>query len=81
MLFGHTHFPMKYPVDSSGVPARYANSGCGVLDRSFSALEWDPSAGALSKDVGPTVVLWTDSGHGPVRRELLPDGPVLAVRD
>ncbi|MFI5045269.1 MAG: hypothetical protein ACHQDC_10775 [Acidimicrobiales bacterium] len=81
MLFGHTHFPMKYPVDSSGVPARYANSGCGVLDRSFSALEWDPSAGSRSTEVGPTVVLWTDSGHGPVRRELLPDGPVLAVRD
>ena len=74
LIFGHTHFPMLCPQDADGVPVRYANSGCGVLDRAFSALEWDPDA-----RVPLRLVLWLDGDDGVERIELVPDGPVLGV--
>ena len=69
IVFGHTHLPMLRPVNSRGEQVRYANTGCGVLDSAFSALEWDPDA-----DETLRLVLWIDSVSGPERIELQPDG-------
>ncbi len=73
LLFGHTHFPMLAPLDRRGAATRYANSGCGVLPRSFTALEWDGT--------DPTdplrLVLWTDGTDGPRRVDLVPEGDRL----
>jgi len=75
MLFGHTHYPMLWPVNAEGDPVRYANSGCGVLDHTVSALEWDPGGG----DDPVHLVMWTDDGTGPRRVELVADGAALQV--
>lgn len=75
LIFGHTHFPMLRPVDSAGNVVRYANSGCGVLPGAFTAVEWDGSNGA-----SPRLVIHHVEHGRPVRRELVPDGAVLAVR-
>ena len=75
LVFGHTHFPMLRPEGTDGVAARYANSGCGVLDGAFSALEWVPD------DEDPLrLVLWVDRGDDVERVELVPDGPALSAR-
>ena len=64
---------MLAPLDPSGAATRYANSGCGVLPRSFTALEWDGT--------DPTdplrLVLWTDGTDGPRRVDLVPEGDRL----
>jgi hypothetical protein len=73
MVYGHTHFPMLRPVDSNGQQVRYANSGCGVLDGAFTALEWD----ATDPDDPLRLVVWRDTEHGPRRTELVPDGRTL----
>jgi hypothetical protein len=74
LIHGHTHYPMLRPLDSAGRPVRYANSGSGVLDRAFSALEWD---GSRPEDP-LRLVLWTElNGDGPERIELASDGPGL----
>jgi hypothetical protein len=75
IVFGHTHFPMLTPETADGVPVRYANSGCGVLERAVTLLEWDPGSGTDLR-----LVLWIDEGRGPTRIELLADGPVLSAR-
>ncbi len=75
LIFGHTHFPMLRPVDASGTPVRYANSGCGVLTAGFTALEWDPTA-----DEPIRLVLHHADGRDLVRTELVPDGDTLRVR-
>lgn len=73
LLYGHTHFPMLAPLDAAGSPTRYANSGCGVLPRAFTALEWDASDPADPL----RLVLWSDGGDGPLRIELVADGDRL----
>lgn len=73
LVHGHTHFPMLSPVDSRGRPARYANSGCGVLREGFTALEWDQSNAS-----GPLrLVVWHRDGGRARRTELVPDGDSL----
>jgi hypothetical protein len=52
---------------------RYANSGCGVLDGAFSALEWDAS----DPDDPLRLVVWHTTDDGPRRTELTPDGGSL----
>lgn len=73
LLFGHTHLPMLRPLGESGRPVRYANSGAGILERSFTALEWDP------RRREPHLVLWVDEPAGPRRVELLGGGRHLSV--
>lgn len=73
LLFGHTHLPMLRPVDADGRPARYANSGAGILERSFTAIEWNPQRRA------PVLVVWVDDVGGPRRIELVADGGRLRV--
>jgi hypothetical protein len=73
LVYGHTHFPMLRPVNAAGEPVRYANSGCGVLDGAFSALEWD----ADDPDDPLRLVVWHDSPDGPRRTELVPEGATL----
>ncbi len=73
LVYGHTHFPMLRPLDAAGRPTLYANSGCGVLDGAFSALEWDNS-----RPEDPLrLVVWHVTPDGPRRTELIPDGPTL----
>jgi hypothetical protein len=73
LVYGHTHFPMLEPLNAAGAPVRYANSGCGVLDGAFSALEWDAS----DPEAPLTLVVWRDTAEGPLRIELSPDGASL----
>ncbi len=78
LLFGHTHFPMLEPLDASGRAVRYANSGCGVMPRTVTALEWDPA----DEERPVRVVAWTadrsvTGGTGVERVELRPDGRYL----
>lgn len=75
LVLGHTHYPMIRPTSKRGGMVKYANSGCGVLNRAVSALEWD-----ASRDEPLRLVLWVDEGDGPTRVELLPDGDKLRVR-
>lgn len=70
ILHGHTHYPMLMPFDREGRPVRYANSGCGVLDGGFTALEWDPS----DPERPVSLVVWTHGDGEPRRVELHPDG-------
>jgi hypothetical protein len=74
LVFGHTHFPMLRPLDGHGRPARYANSGCGILDGAVSALEWH---GDRDPDDALVLVVWVDDDDGPRRIELRPDGDSL----
>ncbi|MFM7064303.1 MAG: hypothetical protein ACKO04_12540 [Actinomycetes bacterium] len=71
LAFGHTHFPMLWPLDEHGERVRYANSGCGVLRGAFTALEWEPATEEFH------LVVWVDERNGPRRVELVPDGPTL----
>ena len=73
LVYGHTHFPMLRPLNAAGDPVRYANSGCGVLDGAFSALEWDSS----DPDDPLKLVVWRTTPDGPRRIELVPDGATL----
>lgn len=73
IVFGHTHFPMLRPLDPARRPVRYANSGCGVLHRAVTALEWD---GSTPEDP-LRLVVWQDTPSGPRRTELVPDGGTL----
>lgn len=73
LVYGHTHFPMLRPLNAAGRPVRYANSGCGVLDGAFSALEWDAS----DPDDPLRLVVWHTTEDGPQRTELTPDGGSL----
>jgi hypothetical protein len=73
LVYGHTHFPMLQPLNAAGSPVRYANSGCGVLDGAFSALEWD----ATDPDAPLTLVVWRSTSEGPERTELVPAGARL----
>lgn len=73
LVYGHTHFPMLQPLNAADEPVRYANSGCGVLDGAFSALEWDAS----DPDAPLTLVVWRTTPDGPERIELVPDGARL----
>jgi hypothetical protein len=75
LVYGHTHFPMIRPLGADGEPVRYANSGCGVLDGAFSALEWDGS----DPDEPLKLVVWRSTSDGPQRVELTPDGATLRV--
>jgi hypothetical protein len=75
VLLGHTHYPMFRPTTRRGGTVRYANSGCGVLYRAVSALEWDPSS-----ETPLQLVLWVDGGDGPRRIELDDEGGHLRVR-
>lgn len=75
LAFGHTHFPMLRPLDTDGQPVRYANSGCGVLEGAFTALEWDPV------DEEFHLVVWVDEPSGPRRVELVGRGDVLVRAD
>ncbi len=77
LLHGHTHFPMLRPLDAAGHPVRYANSGSGVLHGAFTALEWDPT----NDDTPLHLVLWQRTPDGPLRTELVPDGPTLRALD
>ena len=70
LVYGHTHFPMLWPQSRSGEPVKYANSGCGVLEGAFSALEWDASDPADPL----RLVVWVRGDDGPCRHELVPDG-------
>jgi len=71
ILHGHTHYPMLQPLDRDGRPVRYANSGCGVLDGGFTALEWDPA----DPERPVSLVVWTTGDDdAPQRIELHPDG-------
>ena len=71
LLHGHTHYPMLTPFDREGNRTRYANSGCGVLDGAFTALEWDAS----DPERPVSLVVWTErNGDGPERIELHPHG-------
>ena len=56
-------------LDRDGRPVRYANSGCGVLDGGFTALEWDPS----DPERPVSLVVWTHGDGEPRRVELHPD--------
>jgi hypothetical protein len=76
MVFGHTHYPMFQPTTRRGGTVRYANSGCGVLLRAVSALEWDPAL-----DPPLQLVLWVDEGDGPRRVELDAEEGHLRVRE
>ena len=73
LVFGHTHLPMLRPLDAAGVPARYANSGTGLLERAISLIEWDPERRE------PRLVVWFDEPEGPRRRELVGDGSHLTL--
>lgn len=73
LIYGHTHFPMLWPHNALGEPVRYANSGCGVLDGAFSALEWDGS----DPEQPLRLVVWRSTPDGPRRTELVPDGATL----
>ena len=75
LLFGHTHLPMLSPLDATGSPVRYANSGTSLLDHALTSIEWDPARRE------PRLVVWTDEPDGPRRRELIADGAHLAVLD
>ena len=76
LAFGHTHFPMLRPLNGAAEQVKYANSGCGVLEGAFSALEWEPSVEEFH------LVVWIDDPSGPRRVELVPDGDVLVpLRD
>lgn len=77
MVLGHSHYPMLRPQDSAGRPTRYANSGCGVLEGAFSALEWDDGDPADPL----RLVVWRTTPDGPRRIELRPDGPTLRPVD
>ena len=76
LVLGHTHYPMFEPTTSRGGTVRYANSGCGVLRRAVSALEWDPA-----NDPPLQLVLWVDEGDGAVRVELDADESRLRPRN
>lgn len=81
LLFGHTHFPMLEPLDAAGRPVRYANSGCGVMPRTVTALEWDSS----DEERPVRVVAWTadrsvTGGDGVVRVELQPNGRYIGPK-
>jgi hypothetical protein len=74
LIHGHTHYPMLLPHNAAGRSVRYANSGCAVLDRAFTALEWDGS----SPEDPLHLVVWTDRrSTKPERIRLTPDGPRL----
>ena len=73
IVFGHTHFPMLWPHDADGVPVKYANSGCAVLDGAFTCLEWDSS----DPDRPLRLIVWRGGADGAERIELVPDGPTL----
>jgi hypothetical protein len=73
LVYGHTHFPMLQPLNAAGDPVRYANSGCGVLEGAFSALEWDAS----DPEQPLRLVVWRTTPGGPERIELVPDGDTL----
>ena len=75
MAFGHTHYPMLWPTDAAGSRVKYANSGCGVLDGAFSALEWVPD-----HDEPLRLVLWMAEGDDLRRVELVPDEGALTPR-
>ncbi|HRW40302.1 MAG TPA: hypothetical protein P5193_02030 [Microthrixaceae bacterium] len=75
LLFDHTHLPMLSPLDATGSPVRYANSGTSLLDHALTSIEWDPARRE------PRLVVWTDEPDGPRRRELIADGAHLAVLD
>jgi hypothetical protein len=75
IVFGHTHYPMFRPTTRRGGTVRYANSGCGVLLRAVSALEWDPAL-----DPPLQLVLWVDEGDGTRRVELDAEEGHLRVR-
>ena len=73
IVFGHTHFPMLWPHDADGVPVKYANSGCAVLDGAFTCLEWDSS----DAERPLRLIVWRAGTDGAERIELVPDGPTL----
>lgn len=73
LVYGHTHFPMLWPLNAAGEPVRYANSGCGVLEGAFSALEWDDS----DAEHPLRLIVWRATDDGPRRIELVPDGATL----
>jgi hypothetical protein len=64
---------MLWPLNAAGEPVRYANSGCGVLEGAFSALEWDDS----DPEHPLRLVVWRATDEGPSRVELVPDGATL----
>ena len=74
LVLGHTHVPLKRPTDATAPPnaspARYINSGAGILHRSATAIEWD---GAPLDDGGEPylrLVAWHDDGDTVRRTEL-----------
>ncbi len=77
LVLGHTHVPLKWPTDATAPPnaspARYANSGAGILHRSVTAIEWDGAR--LDGDGEPILrlVAWHDDGDVVRRTELDPD--------
>ena len=73
LIFGHTHFPMLWPQDAQGDKVKYANSGCGVLDKAMTCLEWDSS----DSENPLRLVVWLADPSGARRIELIPDGPTL----
>ncbi len=75
LAFGHTHYPMLWPTDAAGSRVKYANSGCGVLDGAFSALEWVPD-----HDEPLRLVLWMAEDDDLRRVELVPDEGALTPR-
>ena len=78
LVLGHTHVPLKQPIDASGPPnaspARYVNSGAGILHRSVTAIEWDGSRLADRGEPSLRLVAWHDDGDVVRRTELEPDG-------
>ena len=77
IIYGHTHFPMLWPQNRAGSAVKYANSGCGVLEGAFSALEWDSS----DPERPLSLVVWSRGEDAPRRHELVPDGPTFLPVD
>ena len=77
LVLGHTHVPLMQPTDLSAPPnaspARYVNSGAGILHRSVTAVEWDGSPLADGGEPLLRLVIWHDDGDAVRRTELEPD--------
>jgi UDP-2,3-diacylglucosamine pyrophosphatase LpxH len=93
LVLGHTHVPLKRPTDATAPPnaspARYINSGAGILHRAVTAIEWDGSRSGEHGEPSLGLVAWHDDGDVVRRTELEPDpadptvlhaGPAATVR-
>ncbi len=78
LVLGHTHVPLKLPVDATEgpdpSPMKYVNSGAGILHRAVTAVEWDGTDSEAGGEPRLRLVAWHDDGDAVTRTELEPDG-------